>query len=105
MTKILTSTFGANWWTSLWGYIALATAAIALKPDIISFLPDFMEPTIVGISTFITFVSGGVFVAGVKSKNVTGGTVQQTSDGAVASRSSTDNSSAVTETKQAMAKL
>ena len=100
----MTKLFGANWWTSLWGYVALTTAAIALKPDIIAFLPDAWEPTIVGVSAFITFVSGGVFVAGVKSKNVTGGTVQQTAGGAVASRSEQLESTSVAETKQALPK-
>lgn len=85
MTKI----FGANWWTTIWGFITVAAGAIAIKPEIIAFLPDSWEPTISGIAGFITVIAGGVFSVGVKSKNVTGGTVQQTADGAVAAKTTT----------------
>jgi len=76
--------FGANWWTTLWGWITVAAGAIALKPEVIGFLPDAWEPTIVGIAGFVTVLSGGIFAAGVKSRNVTGGSVQQTLSGATA---------------------
>lgn len=76
--------FGANWWTTLWGFITVAAGAIAVRPEIIKFLPESWQSTISGVSLFITVVAGGVFSVGVKSKNVTGGMVQQTADGSVA---------------------
>jgi hypothetical protein len=84
MSKI----FGANWWTTLWGWITLAAGAIAMKPDVIAFLPDSWEPTISGVAGLITLVAGGVFAAGVKSRRVTGGNVQQTLTGASAAEGS-----------------
>lgn len=93
----MTGIFGANWWTTVWGWITLVAGAIALKPDAIAFLPDAWEPTISGVAGLITLIAGGVFAAGVKSRNVTGGTVQQTEDGARAAISSTS----VQETKAA----
>lgn len=76
--------FGANWWTTVTGWLTLAAGAIALKPDVISFLPDSWEPTITGIAGFITLLAGGAFAVGVKGRNVTGGNVQQTLTGATA---------------------
>jgi hypothetical protein len=80
MSKLL----GANWWTTLWGSITTVAAAIAIKPELIAFLPDNYEPTVSGIAVFIFVLSGGVFAHGVKSKNVTGGSVAQTLSGAIA---------------------
>lgn len=96
MTKI----FGANWWTTVWGFITVAAGAISARPDIIAFLPDSWEPTISGLALFVTVIAGGVFAVGVKSRNVTGGTVQQTADGSVAATRSTTS---VVETKTAPA--
>jgi hypothetical protein len=87
--KSMSAIFGANWWTTLWGWITLAAGAIALKPEIIAFLPDAWEPTLSGIAGFITVIAGGVFAAGVKSRNVTGGNTAQTADGHVAKTPST----------------
>ena len=100
----MTKLFGANWWTTLWGWITLAAGAIAVQPEIIGFLPDSWEPTVKGLAVFIMVVAGGTFAVGVKSKNVTGGTIQQTADGAIASRFSNEQSSSVIETKQAAPK-
>lgn len=80
--------FGANWWTTLWGFITVAAGAITVKPEIIAFLPDSWEPTVSGIALFVSVIAGGVFSVGVKSRNVTGGSVQQTVHGAVAAEGS-----------------
>lgn len=93
--------FGANWQTTLWGYITLTAGAITFAPGAVAFLPDDVEGYVKGVSGLITLVSGGVFVSKVKDKNVTGGTVQQTADGSVASHLDQSASSSVTETKQA----
>jgi hypothetical protein len=82
--------FGANWWTTVWGSITTVSAAIAIKPELIAFLPDNYEPTVSGVAVFIFVLSGGVFAHGVKSKNVTGGTVQQTASGAPAAPGTQD---------------
>lgn len=75
MNKFFSETLGLgpNWRTTLWGGLALICGTISLKPDLISFLPDAIEGYIVGISNFVTFVSGGAFVMNVKDKQVTGG--------------------------------
>lgn len=93
----MTKLFGANYWTTLWGFITVAAGAISARPDIIAFLPDSWEPTVSGVALLITVIAGGVFAVGVKSRNVTGGTVAQTKDGAVAAIPST----AVIETVKA----
>lgn len=86
MKKLL----GANWWTTLWGGIATVCGAIAVKPEILAFLPDQYESTVANAALFVTVVSGGVFAHGVKSKEVTGGTVQQTVSGAPAMKGTQD---------------
>lgn len=100
MSKI----FGANYWTTLWGFITVGAGAIAVKPELIAFLPDAWEPTVKGLAGFITVIAGGVFSVGVKSKNVTGGMVQQTSDGSVASAASQKDSASVADTRQSITK-
>jgi hypothetical protein len=80
----MTKWFGANWWTTLWGFITAAAGAIAIRPELIAFLPDSWEPTVSGLALLVTVIAGGTFAVGVKSKNVTGGTVQQTVSGAAA---------------------
>jgi len=77
MTKI----FGANWASTVWGFLFAIAIAIANTPSIIAPLPDAVEPYIIMICILIT---GSGFAASVKSRNVTGGTVQQTVSGAKA---------------------
>lgn len=99
----MTKLFGANWRTSLWGYITLICAAIVAVPTVIDFLPDSIENYVRGFAGLIALVSGGAFVRNVKDKSVTGGTVQQTAEGQVASIGS-QMSSSVLETKTARPK-
>ena len=98
MTKI----FGANWLSTLWGWITVGAAAIALTPQSVAFLPDTLENYVKGICGLIAVVSGGAFAVVVKSRNVTGGVVQQTVDGAIASLTAQIDSSSVQDTKTAM---
>lgn len=86
MSKI----FGANWQTTLWGFITVAAGAIYAQPKIIAFLPDSWEPNVSGVAFFITVIAGGAFAVKVKDKNVTGGNVQQTVDGATAAPGTQD---------------
>jgi hypothetical protein len=100
MNKLL----GANWQTTLWGWITLLCGAIALYPNSVAFLPDDIEGYVKGFAGLIALVTGGAFAAKVKDKNVTGGTVQQTADGSVASHNSQMTSDAVSTTKEATPK-
>lgn len=100
MNKIL----GANWETTLWGGIFALSAAIAASPTLIAFLPDSIEGYVRGFAGLVVAGSGLKFAVEAKSRNVTGGTVQQTTEGCVASRSSQAESSAVIETQQASPK-
>ncbi len=96
----MTQLLGANWQTTVWGWVAILATAIAAKPDLISFLPESVRPTVVGICGLVAIIAAGGFAYQVKSKNVTGGTIQQTATGAVAPTTSTS----VQETKEATIK-
>ncbi len=80
MTKIL----GANWPTTLSGGLFTVAIGITADPHLIAFLPASWQGSTQGICGLIALLSGGAFAYQAKSKNVTGGTVQQTADGAVA---------------------
>lgn len=73
MKKLL----GANYLTTVLGWITILAVAIATKPDLIAFLPDSWEPYVSGICGLIAVVSAGSFAYQTKSKDVTGGSVQQ----------------------------
>jgi len=100
MNKLL----GANWSTTVSGAIFTLAIAIAADPKLISFLPDSWESTVQGICGLLAVLAGGTFAYQVKSKNVTGGTVQQTADGSVASPMSQRESASVVTTNQAVSK-
>jgi hypothetical protein len=76
--------FGANWQTTMWGFITLAAGAISLNPHLTDFLPDSVNGYVKGIAGIIAVISGGAFSLKVKDKNVTGGSVAQTVNGNVA---------------------
>jgi hypothetical protein len=75
--------FGPNWKTTVAGWITALAAAIAVKPDLIAFLPDSFEKTVSGIAGLIAIVAGGTFAAVAKDRSVTGGTVPQTHEAEV----------------------
>lgn len=89
---------GANWRTTLWGSITVAATAITANPLAVAFLPDSIEGYVRGCAGVIALVAGGVFVANVKDKQVTGGVIQQTADGAVAGNSAQLESASVADT-------
>jgi len=64
---------GANWRTTLTGWITVLASAIAVNPSLISFLPESARNTITGIAGLIAIVSGGTFAYNAKDKQVTGG--------------------------------
>ncbi len=66
---------GANWRTTLSGWIALLASAIAINPGLVGFLPGGLRGYITGIAGLMAIVSGGTFAAHAKDKQVTGGSV------------------------------
>lgn len=70
---------GANWRTTLTGWIAVIASAIALNPALVDFLPEPVRGYIVGIAGFLAVASGGAFATQAKDKQVTGGTVSNNS--------------------------
>jgi hypothetical protein len=75
--------FGPNWRTTVSGWITTLAAAIAIRPELIAFLPDKFEDTVSGVAELIAFVAGGTFAAVSKDRHVTGGTVPQTPEAEV----------------------
>jgi hypothetical protein len=67
--------FGANWRTTLSGWIAILASAIAVNPKLVEFLPESIRSTITGVAGLIAVVSGGTFAYSAKDKQVTGGSV------------------------------
>ena len=66
---------GANWRTSLSGWIAILASAISLNPNLVTFLPERFRETIIGVAGLIAVVSGGAFAFTAKDKQVTGGNI------------------------------
>ena len=66
---------GANWRTTLFGWIAVIASAIAVNPDLIAFLPETIRGYVTGFAGVLAVAFGGTFAAQAKDKNVTGGTV------------------------------
>ena len=66
---------GANWRTTLTGWVAVLASAIAINPDLVAFLPESIRNYITGFAGILAVVSGGTFATQAKDKNVTGGSV------------------------------
>jgi hypothetical protein len=64
--------FGANWRTSLSGWLTILAGAIYVQPQIVSFLPDRWQPTVVGLAGLVTIGSGGTFAHLVKDRSISG---------------------------------
>lgn len=96
--------FGANWQTALNG--GLQALFTSLVTGTLTFPSDWSNPKQVALFVLVvvgTFF-GLKFAAAAKDKNVTGGNVQQTTDGSVASHMDQAQSSSVIDTKQAKGK-
>lgn len=100
MSKLL----GANWQTTIYGSLFALCVAIAGNPESVAFLPDGLEGYVRGTSSLIALAAGVKFAVEAKARRVTGGTVQQTTDGSEASRNAQEQSSAVLDTKTALPK-
>lgn len=104
MNALLIKLFGANFQTTLTGGLqALFTAFVTGTLTFPSNWHDPKQVTLFALVIIGTFL-GIKFAVAAKSKDVTGGTIQQTADGAVASGSAQAASSSVIETKQAAPK-
>ena len=62
---------GANWRTTLTGWVAVLASAIAINPDLVAFLPESIRSYITGFAGILAVVSGGTFATQAKDKNVT----------------------------------
>ena len=67
---------GANWRTTLSGWIAVIASAIAINPNLVAFLPEAIRSYITGLAGIVAVVSGGTFASQAKDKCVTGGNVR-----------------------------
>jgi len=72
---MMTTLLGANWRTTVTGWITVLASAIAMNPKLIAFLPEHVRESITGIAGLIAVVSGGTFAYAAKDKQVTGGNV------------------------------
>lgn len=67
---------GANWRTTLSGWIAVIASAIAINPNLVGFLPEAIRTYVTGIAGIVAVLSGGTFASQAKDKCVTGGNVR-----------------------------
>jgi hypothetical protein len=67
---------GANWRTTLSGWIAVIASAIAINPALVAFLPEAARNYVTGVAGILAVISGGTFASQAKDRQVTGGTVQ-----------------------------
>ena len=72
--------FGANWRTTLSGWITILASSIAVNPGLVAFLPDAMRHYVIGMAGLLAVISGGTFAFHTKDRQVTGGSIQNDSD-------------------------
>lgn len=83
-SRAITWLFGANWSTSLPGYVTVIALAIHEKPVLIGWMPEPAKGVIWNLTEYI-FGAGILVLANrAKSKNVTGGNIQQDAQGQIA---------------------
>ena len=81
---------GANWSTSLSGFISVVAWLIYENPTLIHWIPEPLQRVIWSVSQYV-FIGGiGALAALAKSHNVTGGSVQQTYNGKLVDLGSQD---------------
>ena len=52
---------GANWRTTLSGWIAVIASAIAINPSLVAFLPEAVRDYVTGVAGIVAVLSGGTF--------------------------------------------
>jgi hypothetical protein len=83
-SRVFVFLWGANWRTSLSGYVAIGSAIIHGKPQLIEWIPEPTRGIIWAISEYVFLGAAAAFVIRAKDKSVTGGSTQQTISGAKA---------------------
>lgn len=84
IAKAFSWLFGANWKTSLSGYVTVLSYFVHERPQVIAWIPEPTKGIIWNAAEWI-FLGGFIaFAKQVKDRTVTGGMVQQTKSGAVA---------------------
>ena len=73
---------GANWRTTLSGWIAVIASAIAINPSLVAFLPEAVRDYVTGVAGIVAVLSGGTFATQAKDRQVTGGSVPNNSGAA-----------------------
>jgi len=76
MNTLFTLLLGANWRTTLSGWITVLASSIAINPGLVTFLPESVRTYVIGMAGLLAVVSGGAFALNAKDKQVTGGSVQ-----------------------------
>ena len=71
----MNTVLGANWLTTLSGWIAVLASAVAINPGLVAFLPEPVRTYVTGLAGVVAVLSGGTFATQAKDRNVTGGTV------------------------------
>lgn len=84
ISRAITWLFGANYKTSMSGYITIVAYLIHDKPQIIQWIPEPAKGVIWNVSEYIFLGAALAFAKQVKDKNVTGGSTAQTLSGATA---------------------
>jgi len=65
---------GANWRTTLSGWVAVLASTVAVNPDLVSFLPEPVRHIVTGLAGTVAVISGSTFATQAKDKQVAGGT-------------------------------
>ena len=79
MNTFFTFIFGANWRTTISGWITVLASSIAVNPGLVAFLPDATRNYVTGMAGLLAVISGGTFAYHTKDKQVTGGPNQNDS--------------------------
>ena len=71
--RLMTRILGANWITTVFGWLAILACAIHFDPTLAAFLPESVAKYVVGFSGWIAVLFAGITVSKVKDARVTGG--------------------------------
>jgi hypothetical protein len=86
ISKGVTWLLGANWKTSLSGYVTILAYFVHDKPQVIQWIPEPTKGILWNAAEWIFLGGFLAFAKQVKDKNITGGMTQQTASGAVADK-------------------
>lgn len=78
ITSYLSSLFGANWRTSIFGLLALIFGGMSTQQDLLDFLTVDHATWSRGLCRLLAFICASIFVFVTKDSKVTGGSVAST---------------------------